>query len=416
MGVRTHAPAAKRASSSNAISSNVLSLKKSRKAAKSAGYLSSMRSRERHGSSHSIGVEPVVNIISEEYIASIEFGGVPYDVLLDTGSSDTWLVQSGFTCVDINSTVLPEADCSFGPVFNGTFSDGIIANQHFDAGYADGEFMNGAMGYENITLAGISVKQEIALVNYTYWFGDEISSGLMGLAYPLLTSAYEGTGPSNSSSETRVQYNPIIPNLIAQGLMEPVFSLSLQRNSSDGFLALGGLPPVNFTGASASTPILMYSFYTIVADAYIYEGSEKRTHVNTASWNSLFSDVVVNTTQFPVIVDSGTTLLYLPTEMYEDLIALYDPPAIYIPEQFAAFAPCNASVPKLSIQINGTVFPISEADMLMQDVTDPDTGYCLIGPQDGTTGPYILGDTFMNNVISVFDVGASEMRFIAHDY
>lgn len=104
------------------------------------------------------------------------------------------------------------------------------------------------------------------------------------------------------------------------------------------------------------------------------------------------------------------------TEMYQDLIALYDPPAIYIPEQFASFAPCNASVPKLSVQINGTVFPISEADMLMQDVVDPGTGYCLIGPQDGTTGPYILGDTFMNNVISIFDVGASEMRFIAHDY
>lgn len=56
-----------------------------------------------------------------------------------------------------------------------------------------------------------------------------------------------------------------------------------------------------------------YSFYTIVADAYVYEGSEERTEVDTASWNSLFSDTVVNTTQFPIIVDSGTTLLYLPT-------------------------------------------------------------------------------------------------------
>lgn len=110
MGVRTHAPAAKQASSSNAVSSNVLSLKKSTKAAKSAGYLSSMRSRERHGSNHSFGVEPVANIISEEYIASVEFGGVPYNVILDSGSSDTWLVQSGFTCVDMNDTVQPVRD------------------------------------------------------------------------------------------------------------------------------------------------------------------------------------------------------------------------------------------------------------------------------------------------------------------
>lgn len=54
--------------------------------------------------------------------------------------------------------------------------------------------------------------------------------------------------------------------------------------------------------------------------------------------------------------------------------------------------------------------------MLMQSIVDPDTGYCLIGPQDGGSGPYILGDTFMNNVISVFDIGASEIRFAAHNY
>lgn len=56
-----------------------------------------------------------------------------------------------------------------------------------------------------------------------------------------------------------------------------------------------------------------YSFYTIIADAYIYEGSEKGTKVNTESWNGLFSNATVNTTQFPVIVDSGTLLMYLPT-------------------------------------------------------------------------------------------------------
>lgn len=73
-------------------------------------------------------------------------------------------------------------------------------------------------------------------------------------------------------------------------------------------------------------------------------------------------------------------------------------------------------MPTLGVQINGTVFYINEADMLMQEFVDEATGYCLTGPQDGTSGPYILGDTFMNNVISVFDIGASEMRFAANDY
>lgn len=103
------------------------------------------------------------------------------------------------------------------------------------------------------------MQQEVALVNYSYWFGDSTTSGLVGLAYPLLTSAYEGTDPSDDTLETQVEYNPIITTLIADGLIEPVFSLSLERNSSEGFLALGGLPPVNITGVSASTPIRMVS-------------------------------------------------------------------------------------------------------------------------------------------------------------
>jgi Eukaryotic aspartyl protease len=62
------------------------------------------------------------------------------------------------------------------------------------------------------------------------------------------------------------------------------------------------------------------------------------------------------------------------------------------------------------------VFYINPADMLMQNVVDPDTGYCATGPQDRGEGPFILGDTFMNNVISVFDIGASQMRFAPHEY
>lgn len=54
---------------------------------------------------------------------------------------------------------------------------------------------------------------------------------------------------------------------------------------------------------------------------------------------------------------------------------------------------------------------ISQADMLLQASIDPATGLCEVGVMDGGMGPYVLGDTFMNNVVSVFDIGAGEMRF-----
>ncbi|PSR97771.1 aspartic peptidase domain-containing protein [Coniella lustricola] len=364
----------------------------------------------------SFAYEHTDDLLSEEYIAEIEWDGVPVQVIIDSGSSDTWLVQAGFTCVDADGNEQAEEDCSFGPVFNGTFDEGSIADENFNIEYGDGEFLTGVLGYENVTVAGITVQnQEVALVNYSYWFGDDVTSGLMGLAYPLLTSAYEGTNTSADSEDTLAEYNPIITTMINDGLIDPVFSLALERNSDSGYLALGGLPPVNTTGPYASTPILkieiydepemavQYSFYTIIADGYVYEGSENQT---------------ADTTQFPIIVDSGTTLVYLPTDIYTDIIALYDPKPIYILEEGASFVLCTATAPSVGVNINGTVFDISAADLIYQDysITLLGKDYCLVGIQDGTTGPYILGDTFLNNVVAVFDIGASEMRFAANNY
>lgn len=343
LGVRVHTPAAAQAPSANVVTSNVLNLKKSGKKAKSASYLGSLQAGA-ITSNYSYGATPVDNLYSEEYIAEIEWDGVAVDVIVDTGSSDTWLVQAGFTCVDYEGNEQAEADCYFGPVFNGTFDEGSIADENFNIEYGDGEFLTGVFGYENVTVAGITAdKQQVALVNYSYWDGDGVSSGLMGLAYPLLTSAYAGTNTSADSEDTQVEYNPIITTLIDEGLIEPIFSLALDRSSDSGYLALGGLPPVNYTGSFASTPIKIveiydwpamatqYSFYTIYVEAWVYEGSEDRTEISSGAWTELFaddSDAVVNTTQFPIIVDSGTTLLYLPTGKSSSHILQFSRPIV----------------------------------------------------------------------------------------
>ena len=96
---RANTPAAKQASSGHAVSSNVLAMKKSGKAAKSSAYIKSMRAGGASASkTYAYGDEHVDNLLSDEYVANIEWGGVPVEVIIDTGSSDTWLVQAGFTC------------------------------------------------------------------------------------------------------------------------------------------------------------------------------------------------------------------------------------------------------------------------------------------------------------------------------
>jgi hypothetical protein len=116
------------------------------------------------------------------------------------------------------------------------------------------------------------------------------------------------------------------------------------------------------------------------------------------------------------IVDSGTTLVYLPTSAARAVNNLFSPKAQFSSSQGAYFVNCNAKAPAFGVEIGGTTFQVNAADMIYQNQTDPQTGLCLTGIQDGGSGPYILGDVFLQNVVAVFDVGAAQMRFAAHSY
>jgi hypothetical protein len=242
------------------------------------------------------------------------------------------------------------------------------------------------------------------LATKAYWNGDKISAGLLGLAYPGLTSEFSGTNPDKDTFHTRIVYDPIFTRMYKDNLSSPMFSIALQRDSG-GYLAFGGIPSeVTPSSDFASTPIKKmvnsviggaanYFFYAIKPDALLYEGSSS---TNSATY----------------IVDSGTTLFYAPSKAAKAINKLFDPPAVLTGGTYTVS--CNStSIPAIGVEIGGTVFDIDVADLVLHD---PTTGICVSGVQDGGAGPYILGDVFMANVIAVFDVGAAEMRFAAHDY
>lgn len=108
LDVRVTKPLARRTSSAHTVSSNILKLKKGIKASKSSPYLKALRATfasERRMRDY--GVVPVVDLLSAEYVAEIAWNGIPMNVLIDTGSSDSWLVQDGFTCVDQENRTQP---------------------------------------------------------------------------------------------------------------------------------------------------------------------------------------------------------------------------------------------------------------------------------------------------------------------
>jgi hypothetical protein len=106
-------------------------------------------------------------------------------MVVDTGSSDTWVASKRFKCKAFGREV-NQATCQFGPLYDRqTFQK--IEGQNFRIEYGDGTNAVGDMGYDSVTLGGINLpKQEIAVVENTFWQGDDHISGLLGLCYPSL--------------------------------------------------------------------------------------------------------------------------------------------------------------------------------------------------------------------------------------
>lgn len=104
------------------------------------------------------GTAPLTSLGGQEYVLDITFGTQATKVILDTGSSDTWLIQKGFKCTDANGNTQSAATCNFGPVYSGTITQ--IPNEHFQISYGDGEFVTGIIGTQDVTIAGITVPKQ----------------------------------------------------------------------------------------------------------------------------------------------------------------------------------------------------------------------------------------------------------------
>ena len=310
------------------------------------------------------------------YGADIQLGGQSFTLIFDTGSSDLWVAETGVECVNANGNRVPVARCAFGPLFSGNFEEAQIPKENFYIQYGDGEVLTGALGYEDVTVAGVTVKhQEIASVDLGYWVGDGVTSGIIGFAYSTLTNAYKGTNPANDGPSNLITYTNFLGHAIKQGKISPMFSLALERgaNGGTGQLALGGLPTIDFNHDFTTVPLQIvdyspnrpigatkYTFYTIDLDGIVLDGQ-------------------VRSTNFPIIVDSGTTLVYLPPSLAKAINKAFNPPSKFIQAEGIWENFCDATPPKISIRIGGTDFHISHSEVLIPKPVgyDSSTGGCV---------------------------------------
>jgi Eukaryotic aspartyl protease len=351
------------------------------------------------------GEAPIKNIRNWVYLTEVHFGGQLFVAVIDTGSADTWLVGSGFRCIGSTGAATNSAVCKFGKSYVKTPSYVAVTEQKFSTRYADGEVLQGDIGRETVTLGGITVKnQTVGIVNTANWKGDGQSSGLIGMAFPSVTRAL--------SSAKAVRYDPIFFNMYKHKLIEPVFSVALNRpEEGAGALALGGLPGphIKHDGKWARVPMEHLSIKSPTPqpekeqDFSLYAVKAQRFEVNGKSIGG----------PARVLIDSGTTMSYLPSEVVDAMAKAFVPAPISMLGNYAV--QCNAKAPKFGIVFNGTSIHIDGKDLILNQGFQTG-GICMLSVQGSASaglgkGMSILGGPFMKSVISVFDVGAAEIRF-----
>ncbi|KAF2848685.1 acid protease [Plenodomus tracheiphilus IPT5] len=366
--------------------------------------------------------ETLLTLGGRVYMTSVTLAGQPFTLVIDTGSSDTWVAATSFSCLNSNNQLpaVPTTcgfNASYDPTTSRTWTS--IPNFGFSVNYTGGEFLRGELGVEELGVGGVGaggapvliVNQTIGVVEEGHWVGDGRSSGLMGLAYPALVSG-----------ASELHYNSSMFTLTAADTISSVFSLALSRPSLEnpyggGYLAIGGIPPVSYDLDYITTPTLpatatLYAWYSLSITGY------NITLPRTASRRQkrpFRPDPLTSSSAY--IIDSGSSLIYAPDAIADHIAASFVPPATFNRQVGMWIVKCNADAPRVGIIIEGRTFWVSEDDLMNRGVgavggegMGAKTGQCVLGVQRAGEGSLVLGDVWLKNVLVVFDLKGARTR------
>ncbi|KLO17919.1 acid protease [Schizopora paradoxa] len=320
------------------------------------------------------------------YYGSIAIGTPPvaYNVLLDTGSSDLWILDAGCT-----------SGCSGLPTFDHQASSSFKnLSTPFQIKYGSGS-ASGTLVQDTVDLAGFGV------MNQTFALCNQISkglltdpvSGLMGLAFQ-----------SISTSGAK----PIWQTLVESGVWdEPLMTFQLSRHMDStrdedpgGTFTLGTLNSSLYTGD--------IDYQDIPADDETY-WIQTLTSITVQGSEVLQS----NTSSGPrAAIDTGTTLVGGPSSVISAMYAQIpgSQPGTGQYENYYLY-PCSTQV-NVTLSFGGKNWAVSADDFQLIEVSST---LCLGAffelDTSGGTPDWIIGDTFLKNVYSVFRYNPPSVGF-----
>lgn len=249
-----------------------------------------------------------------QFLSPVSIGGQTLILNFDSGSSDTWVFNTGLP------QNLQGQHTLFDPSKSSTFK--LLDGESFQISYGDGSSASGAVATDTLDIGGSTVEnQAIGIPDKVSgsFVTDSSSNGLVGLAFTQL----------NTMQPT--QQKTFFENVSPQ-LSQPLFTASL-RGDASGSYEFGNIDMTSFTGELNVVPI---------------DNSRGFWEFDSATAN--INNKAVNIQNGRAIADTGTSLMLVS----DDLLTAYwgeVQGATLNQEVGGVIFPCNTQLPDLQIAI-----------------------------------------------------------------
>jgi len=318
-----------------------------------------------------------------QYFGQLSVGTPPQnlDVVYDTGSSNLWVSQIKPSILSKHHYYQHDKSSTYvanGTTFNIQYGSGPVAGYYSRDSVQIGDY---------------------SLDNYLFAEVNDVSGlGPHGISYAM--GKFDGIcGMGWDDISVDGVTTPLRSLVNSKALDANVFAFYLGSGGAAGELVIGDVDNTKFTGDFNYLPV------------------QETVPGKTGYWEIVMDDVqingksVISTTKG--IVDSGTSLLAIPTADIKAIAALVGAKTLLpIPPFNSEYTiDCNASAPTIDVILGGRTYALEKEDYVINDA-----GQCLFGMTGidipAPAGPLmILGDVFMRAHYVKFDVDNKQVGF-----
>jgi len=312
---------------------------------------------------------PISNFMNAQYFSEITIGTPPqtFKVVLDTGSSNLWVPS-----VDCGSIA-----CYLHSKYDSSASSTFKANgSSFEIRYGSGS-LSGFVSQDTMTIGDIKIKEQdfaeaTSEPGLAFAFGR--FDGILGLGFD------------------RISVNGIVPpfyKMIEQKLIdEPVFAFKLADTEGESEVIFGGVDKSAYKGKIITIPLRRKAYWEVDFDAISY-GDDTADLENTG-----------------VILDTGTSLIALPSQLAEMLNAQIGAKKGYT-GQYTVDCAKRDQMKDVTFNLAGYNFTLGPYDYVLEAGSSCISSFFPMDMPEPVGPLAILGDSFLRRYYSIYDLGAS---------